>query len=683
MVKYMNGWLIECNTLNMFLFKFKREKINVRVVSKRSVYVPIRKPFVFKGVFLSIFAGIIFSGLFSYGVYVFANPPTSPYAPGATLNPLCTPGSVNCTVSPPLYISDSTLDIFPNNFIGGNPLRIKYNSTNYATLTVGTNGDLTISTNSSGGGGNINFNSPTSSNATILSNSGILTLGGTLSGDENLNFDFHDYQDKVVVTSGTGVNTLDFGSMNLSTTGLLTLGGSTTGTLVTRVSSGAPTESDTNGSLVIDNTAGRLYFRYGNAWHYIAQTGGFQIPNFETVDPISGELIQEGDFVVGVIDKSFEDNALHGVWVRWDTLKQQLIDEIASTGGLSVSSTSTVSGEKTQLTTDSTNQSSQSTLSDSLLGRVKNVLSIIGITIKDGITNIKNLAVENFQAKTAKIEKLELVDSATGEPYCTWIENGILKSEKGECGSIQVAVNNSNSNQQSKQIIQDTADKAAQTAVDKLDKVIQEKVAEEVQNKLGGQPDNSSEGETDVEETDQGNEEAALSPASENASDTGKENSANANENATSNNGSAQGADEGSTNEKNNGNVGGNGNQGNSENNPKTASAIDILIENSTSALFDRMNLFVKSLTENTKNLSAGFMEPLKYLIDHLFLGNKENISNSSKSFSIASLYESFSKNSFNEYLWIYSPSGILIEAKSEFLNLSKKISCIATSCEK
>ena len=94
-----------------------------------------------------------------------------------------------------------------------------------------------------------------------------------MSGDENLNFDFHDYNDKVVVTSGTGVNALDFGSMNLSTTGVLTLGGSTTGTLVTRVSSGAPTQSDTNGSLVVDDTGGRLYFRYGNSWHW-KETGG-------------------------------------------------------------------------------------------------------------------------------------------------------------------------------------------------------------------------------------------------------------------------------------------------------------------------------------------------------------------------------------------------------------------------
>ncbi len=641
--------------MSIFPFKFKREKIKVRVVTKHSVDIPIRKPFVLKGAFLSIFVGILFSGLFSYGVYVFANPPASPYAPGTTLDPLCTPGSVNCTVSPPLYISNNTLDISPNSFSAGNPLRVKYNTSNYATLTVGSNGDLTISTNSSGGGGNINFNSPTSSNATILSNSGILTLGGGISGDGNLNLDFHDYSNKVVVTSGTGVSSIDFGSMNLSTTGVLTLGGSTTGTLVTRVSSGAPTESDTNGSLVVDNAGGRLYFRYGNSWHYIAQTGGFQIPNFETVDPISGEPIKEGDFVVGVIDKSLEDNALHGVWVRWDTLKKQLADELALTGGLTVSSTSnstsTVSGEETQLTTDSTSQSSQSTLGDSLLDKVKNVLSVIGITIKNGITNITNLTVENFQAKTAKIEKLELVDSATGDIYCTWIENGEWKKEKGECGSIQVAVNNSNTNQ----AIQNTADQAAQNAVDKVDNVIQKKVEQEVQNQLGSQQNNS--------------------PVLQ--EQTSSQNPENQTGNGSSNNNN-QPPSEGNQNEqvKNQENSNSSGESGQApESSPAATSPVDVLIQNSTSALFDRMNLLVKSLIENTKGLSAGLMEPLNYLIESLFSATKGGVSNASGSlyYSVAGFSEGFNKNSFGEYLWIYSPKGIAIEAQSDLSNLSKK----------
>jgi len=658
--------------LNIFSFKSGKEKVKVRVVEKRSVCVTIRKPFKLNGILLSIFVSLLFSGLFSYSVYVFANPPSSPYAPGSTLDPLCTPGSANCTVAPPLYISNNTLDISPSSFSSGNPVRIKYNSSNYATLTVGTNGDLTISTNSSGGGGNINFNSPTSSNATILSNSGILTLGGTLSGDENLNFDFHDYNDKVVVTSGTGVNALDFGSMNLSTTGVLTLGGSTTGTLVTRVSSGAPTQSDTNGSLVVDDTGGRLYFRYGNSWHYIAQTGGFQIPNFETVDPISGEPINEGDFVVGVINKSLDDGALHGVWVRWDTLKQQLLEELALNGGLVTTSTSTVSGEDTQLTNDSSNGSSfsQSVADTNLLSKVTNVLSIIGITIRDGVTNITNLAVDNFQAKTAKIEKLELVDSATGDPYCTWVENGQLKTEKGECGSVDVAVNNTNSNQDTKEALQDAADNAAQNAVDKIDTVIQKKVEEEVRNKLSGEGDIPSENSEGDEASEPSNsEKQPVSENDQNQNDDSLKRSDQITEKPDNlSNSNKQNNQESETEDSDNGNR-------NSESTPAEPSVIDTLIQDSTSALFDRMNLFIKSLIENSKSLSAGLMDPLKYLIESLSSLTKGGVSKASDNIAhpVASLYEGVGNSSFGEYIWIYNPKGILIEAKSNFLGLPNK----------
>lgn len=48
-------------------------------------------------------------------VYIFANPPTTAYTPGATLDPSCTPGSTNCTV-----------DIYPT-----------YTNANPSTITAG------------------------------------------------------------------------------------------------------------------------------------------------------------------------------------------------------------------------------------------------------------------------------------------------------------------------------------------------------------------------------------------------------------------------------------------------------------------------------------------------------------------------------------------------------------------
>ncbi len=52
--------------------------------------------------------GIIFAGVFSFGIYVFAAPPDSPYAPGETLNPACAAGSSNCTVTSPVPYTGAT-----------------------------------------------------------------------------------------------------------------------------------------------------------------------------------------------------------------------------------------------------------------------------------------------------------------------------------------------------------------------------------------------------------------------------------------------------------------------------------------------------------------------------------------------------------------------------------------------
>jgi hypothetical protein len=45
---------------------------------------------------------------FSFAFHAFADPPTSPYLPGETLSPTCSPTSTNCTVEPPLF-STTTL----------------------------------------------------------------------------------------------------------------------------------------------------------------------------------------------------------------------------------------------------------------------------------------------------------------------------------------------------------------------------------------------------------------------------------------------------------------------------------------------------------------------------------------------------------------------------------------------
>jgi chemotaxis protein histidine kinase CheA len=82
--------------------------------------------------------------------------------------------------------------------------------------------------------------------------------------------------------------------------------------------------------------------------------------------------------------------------------------------------------------------------SNSITSLLANLLSNTGITIQNGLTTIKNLAVTTFSAKTARIDHIEMVDSATGDIYCTWIENGEWKRVKGDCSSVGTASLTSN-----------------------------------------------------------------------------------------------------------------------------------------------------------------------------------------------------------------------------------------------
>lgn len=425
----------------------------------------------FKYLFLPLLAGAVVAGLFYTTVYIFADPPSSPYTPPAPLEPGCGPTGTNCTVRAPIpYVgANSNVDLGSYNLTttgtgtfgpivgtsstltktSGAQETLKYDSSNYATLTVASNGDLTVATTSGSTGGNITLTSAVTGDATILGSTGTLVWGGSGgTNNESLKLDFETSANTVAVTSSTGVTSIDFGSLALSTTGTLTLGGSTTGTLVTRVKAGAATESDTNGSLVVDSTNGRLYFRYGAAWHYVAQTAGFQIPDFETVDPISGEQIKEGDIVLGMINKTFEDKALHGVWVTWDSVKNQLIQDIVKAGGISANSPLAL-------------EASLKGGSETLVDRVKNSLFSLGVSFKNGVTNIKRLAVQRSETEVARIKKLELVDSETGELYCTWIKNGEWQKVKGECGSIEVAVADENLSQQAPEEIQEATQQAS------------------------------------------------------------------------------------------------------------------------------------------------------------------------------------------------------------------------------
>lgn len=328
----------------------------------------------------------------------------------------------------------------------------------------------------------------------------VLTNGNVGIGDSNPSFPLEIvstsipqlmlYHTNSSVSTSLGVGadgnlTITPSGGNAIIAGTLTVGATNTaGTLATRViTSGPPAEADANGSLVIDSgDGGRLYFRYNNAWNYIAQNSGFQIPNFETADPISGEEIKEGDIVLGMINKTLDDKALHGVYVKWESVKAQLLAEAR---GELISSGALGSGSLTGVSTET------------FLDKVANVLVTLGITIKDGITNINKLAVQNLTADVARIKKIEMVDSSTGEVYCTWVENGDWVKSKGNCGDIStvaevpVQMPVSNIQQQTPQEsassveqITQQAVQAAQQAVEQAADQAAREAAQQVQEQL-------------------------------------------------------------------------------------------------------------------------------------------------------------------------------------------------------
>jgi len=278
----------------------------------------------------------------------------------------------------------------------------------------------------------------------------------------------------------------------------------TSGFLYIPSSAGTPVGTpvvDTTGTVPIqyDTTNNALYAYRGGGWRAIAETGGFQIPDFETADPISGEKMEEGDFVLGMIDKTMPNDNLHGIWVKWDSVKAQLLaearGELSQTGTWGEGAISDVQTE-------------------TLLDRVTNVLTSLGITFKDGVTNMTSLAVQNFTVKNsdteiARIKKMEMVDADNGEIYCTWIAGGQWVKIKGNCDSSAVAtapvtqletseVNTASVQQISQQAVEQAAKDAVKEAKEEIKQEVKQEVKEELKQEAQ-QPENAENPETEAQ----------------------------------------------------------------------------------------------------------------------------------------------------------------------------------------
>lgn len=164
-----------------------------------------------------------------------------------------------------------------------------------------------------------------------------------------------------------------------------------------------------------------IYFQANGVTQHILGASSFEISAHETTDAISGEKMQVGDFVIGMIDQNLnngatpEESSMHGIWVKWSSVKKQLIQELTGNGQIGQGQITGVS-------------------SASML----DIIASFGITIKDGITHIASLVTDVFEAKTARVDdltvkKLQMIDKATGNTYCAWIENGQWQTIQGDC----------------------------------------------------------------------------------------------------------------------------------------------------------------------------------------------------------------------------------------------------------
>ncbi|MBU2545448.1 tail fiber domain-containing protein, partial [Patescibacteria group bacterium] len=74
-------------------------------------------------------------------------------------------------------------------------------------------------------------------------------------------------------------------------------------------------------------------------------------------------------------------------------------------------------------------------LLSTLTKKIKATLEWLGMRLEDGVAYVREIVTDKLTAETVRIKRMEIVDSVTGEIYCTWIENGDWKKELGDCDS--------------------------------------------------------------------------------------------------------------------------------------------------------------------------------------------------------------------------------------------------------
>jgi hypothetical protein len=96
----------------------------------------------------------------------------------------------------------------------------------------------------------------------------------------------------------------------------------------TKVFAGTVSDSDfdfvEDGKIAIDKSNGRIYFRYDDNWHYVAQTAGFQINADDAFDQVSKKRFEVGDIVIGTVIGFMSDGAPHCEYITLESALKKL-----------------------------------------------------------------------------------------------------------------------------------------------------------------------------------------------------------------------------------------------------------------------------------------------------------------------------------------------------------------------
>ncbi len=307
----------------------------------------------------------------------------------------------------------------------GTQLRLSYSATQYANFTVDSSGNLILaptggilSLNASGVQNRLRVYSTSSeyieithdgTNAVISANAGSIEIGATgtdvLVGDvgnpANLVFE------ESSTISGQGQNTISLG-----------IGGDTF-------------------KLDVSNVT----YKYGNVIPSTSSTYTLGSATYKWANLYAASTTV-GDIIFGNQFKVTEDYGTPQALV-FKNQEDEEIMRIDENGNLTIGGQILTGGEGSLAKTSAT--SSLSELGD----KIKQPFVYLGSVIKAGILKVKELIADKITTKLVRIEKIEVVDEATGEVYCIWIENGEWKKTKSPCEDLindQTSMTNDQSN---------------------------------------------------------------------------------------------------------------------------------------------------------------------------------------------------------------------------------------------